>query len=96
MGAMKLALSVLSTTLVLVIDAVQLCMFIHAILSWVSPSDGEVGPIRAFINGVTEYVTYPVRLLLERFDWAKRSPLDLAFFITFLLLSLLSTLLTIL
>ncbi len=96
MAALKLALSVLATTLVLVIDAVQLCMFIHAILSWVAPAHGEVGPIRGFINAVTDLVTYPVRLFIERFDWARRSPLDLSFFITFILLSLISTLLTVL
>ena len=96
MTALKLAFSVLATTLVLVIDAVQLCMFIHAILSWVAPTGGEVGPIRGFINAVTDTVTYPVRLFLDRFEWARRSPLDLSFFITFLLLSLLSTILTVL
>ena len=96
MTALKLAFSVLATTLVLVIDAVQLCMFIHAILSWVAPAQGSVGPIRGFINAVTDTVTYPVRLFLERFEWARRSPLDLSFFITFLLLSLLSTILTVL
>jgi uncharacterized protein YggT (Ycf19 family) len=96
MTAVKLAFSVLATTLMLVIDAVQLCMFIHAILSWVAPTGGEVGPFRGFINAVTDIVTYPVRLFLERFEWARRSPLDLSFFITFLLLSLLSTILTVL
>ena len=84
------------TAFILLIDAVQLCMFIHAILSWISPASGNVGPIRAFINGVTELVTAPVRAFLERFEWARRSPLDLSFFLTFILLSLISTILTVL
>ena len=96
MTALRLAISILATTLVLVIDAVQLCMFIHAILSWVAPAQGSVGPIRAFINAVTETVTRPVRLFLDRFEWARRSPLDFSFLITFMLLSLLSFILSVL
>lgn len=96
MGILETVFSVFATTLVLLIDAVQFIMFIHAILSWVAPSHGNVGPIRAFLNGVTELVTAPVRAVLERFEWARRSPLDLSFFITYLLLSLISTLLTVL
>ena len=92
---MQTVLAVLSATIVLVIDAVQLCMFIHAILSWVSPPGDSVGPIRAFINGVVEYATLPVRLILDRFDWAKRSPIDISFLVTFLLLSFLSTIFSI-
>ena len=93
---MNTVLAVLSSTLVLLIDAVQLCMFIHAILSWVSPPGGDVGPVRAFINAVTEYATLPVRILLERFEWSRRTPIDLSYLITFLLLSLLSTIFSLL
>ncbi len=93
---MKILLSVLSATLILMIDAVQFIMLIHAILSWISPPSGKVGPIRAFINGVCDLATAPMRALLDRFEFAKRSPIDFSFLFTFLALSLLSTILSVL
>ena len=93
---LTLALQVLSSTVILMIGAIQLCMFITAILSLVSPPTGNVGPIRGFLMTVSDYVTYPVRRFLERFEWARRSPIDLSFLITYLLLSLLSTILSLL
>ena len=93
---MILVLQVLSSTVILLIGAIQLCMFISAILSFLSPPTGDVGPIRGFIMTVTDYVTYPVRVLLDRFEWARRTPIDLSFLITYLLLSLLSTILSLL
>ena len=93
---MKLFLSVLSATVILVIDAVQFIMLIHAILSWVFPGGGKAGPIRAFIDGVCELVTAPMRALLDRFEFTRRSPIDFSFLFTFIALSLLSTILSVL
>ena len=72
------------------IGAVQLCMFITAILSLVSPPTGNVGPVRGFLMTVTDYVTYPVRLLLDRFEFTRRIPIDLSFLVTYLLITLLT------
>ena len=83
-------LAVLKSTVFLILEAVQLCMFITAILSWFPPS-GEEGPIRRFLNTVTEFFVAPVRSFLERFEFVRRSPIDLSFFATFILLSLLSS-----
>ena len=93
---MSIVLHLFSSTVLLLIGAIQLCMFISAILSFVSPPTGDVGPIRGFIMTVTDYVTYPVRCLLDRFEWARRTPIDLSFLITYLLLSLLSTIFSLL
>ncbi|MBO7292931.1 MAG: YggT family protein [Clostridia bacterium] len=91
---MGIVLQVLSNTVILMIGAIQLCMFITAILSFLSPPTGDVGPIRGFLMTVSDYVTYPVRCLLDRFEWARRTPIDLSFLITYLLLSLISTILS--
>ena len=85
-------LSVLGRTLFLLCEAVQLLMLVRAVMSWFPPADGRGGPIRNFIYGLTEIFVAPVRALLDRFEWARRSPIDISFLITFLLLSLLSTL----
>ena len=85
-------LSILGRTLFLLCEAVQLLMLVRAVMSWFPPSDGRGGPIRTFVYSLTEVFIMPVRALLDRFEWARRSPLDISFLITFLLLSLLSTL----
>lgn len=93
---MKVLLRVFARTVVLFTDALQIMMLIRAFLSWFPPSDGNGGPIRNFIYVVTETFIAPVRAFLERYDWARRSPLDISFLVTYLLLSLISTFFTIL
>ena len=85
-------LSVLGRTLFLLCEAVQLLMLVRAVMSWFPPADGRGGPIRNFIYTLTEIFVMPVRALLDRFEWSRRSPIDISFLVTFLLLSLLSTL----
>ncbi len=60
----------------------------RAILSWV-PLD-EDNPIETFLYTVTEPVIAPVRAVLEHFGWFDGLPVDMAFFITFLLISVLT------
>ena len=86
-----LFLNVLSRTIVLLIDTVQFIMLIRAILSWFSPADGRGGVIRNFTYTVSEFFVAPVRAFLDRFDWVRRTPIDISFLVTFLLLSVLST-----
>ena len=86
-------LTVLCRTLLLFIEALQLLMLVRAVMSWFPPSSGRGGPFRAFVTGVTEMVIAPVRALLDRFPSVRRSPIDIAFLVTFLLLSAASTLL---
>ena len=88
---MRLILQVFAQTVVVLIDALQLMMLLRAILSWFPPSDGRGGPIRNFIYTATELFISPVRAFLDRFDWARRSPIDISFLVTYLLLSFVST-----
>jgi uncharacterized protein YggT (Ycf19 family) len=81
---------------VLLLDAVQMMMLIRAILSWFPPADGKGGVIRNFVYTVTEFFIAPVRALLDRFDWTRRTPIDISFLVTYLALSVLSTFFTIL
>ena len=90
---MRLVLSVLARTVLLLVHFLELAMFIRAIMSWFPPSSGRPGPFRAFIITVTDFIIAPVRAFLDRFEFVRRSPIDIAFLVTFLLLSLASTLL---
>ena len=87
---MRSLLYVFSRTIVLLLDAVQLMMLIRAILSWFPPNSKE-NVIRNFVYTVTEFFIAPVRAFLDRFDWVRRTPLDISFLVTYILLSLLST-----
>ena len=73
----------------LLVGALQTLMFIRAILSWLPMM--EENRFTEFVYQVTEVVIYPVRCLLERSPFVMSLPLDLSFFITFILLSVLQT-----
>ncbi|MGN1346229.1 MAG: YggT family protein [Eubacteriales bacterium] len=80
-------LYVVSATVRYLITAIQLLMLARAILSWL-PID-EDNAVVNFLYAVTEPVILPVRAVLERFGWFEGMPIDMSFFITFLLLSIL-------
>ncbi len=67
--------------------ALNIAMLIRAVLSWIPGVEGNV--FAGFIYTVTEPLIVPVRMLFSRFGWFERSPLDIAFFATGLILTLL-------
>ncbi len=81
-------LYVLTRTLSLAIGLIQTTMFLRVILSFFGPSDGR--GFRGFLEVFTEFFVAPVRAVMEKFEFVRRSPLDLSFFITYLLFSFLS------
>ena len=84
-------LYVISATVSYLITAIQFLMFARAILSWL-PVD-EDSAVGNFLYAVTEPVIMPVRAVIERFGWFEGMPIDMSFFITFLLLSILEMIL---
>jgi len=79
----------ITATLSFLLSALQFAMLARAILSWF-PMD-EDNAIVGFLYAVTEPVIMPVRALLERFGWFEGLPIDMSFFFTFILLSMLRT-----
>lgn len=73
----------------LLLSVIQLLMFARALLSWL-PID-EDSPVLTFLHAATEPFILPVRSILERFEFFASSPLDLSFFVTFLLISVLQS-----
>lgn len=67
--------------------ALQFLMFARAIMSWLPIDDDN--PIDNFLYAVTEPFIAPVRAVIERFGWFEGMPIDMSFFITFILLSIL-------
>ena len=75
-----------STVASLLLGFLELMMLVRAVMSWF-PIDEENAILR-FAYTVTEPFIYPVRLLLERIPAFREMPIDISFFVTFLLLSL--------
>ena len=86
----ELLLMVLGNTVEIIILLLQLAMFVRAILSWFPMEENR---FIGFLYAVTEPVILPVRMLFERLGWFQNLPIDISFFVTFLLLSLIGGLL---
>jgi len=78
--------------LILLAGICQLLLFVRAIFSWVP---GIGGKFSDFIYTVTEPILYPVRKLFDLFGANfGMSPIDIPFLVTFILLSLIETMLS--
>ncbi len=70
---------------------VQTAMLLRAILSWFFMD--EDNRVMAILYAVTEPFIVPVRALFEKLGWFRNLPIDISFFVTYLLLSIISMLL---
>ncbi len=67
-------------------------LFISALLSWVAP-DAE-GPLFNFICNVSDFLTAPVKLLLDKTGLFAGSPIDFSLTFTMILLAVIGMLFT--
>lgn len=88
---MDLALYILKSTILTLLDVMEIAMFVRAILSWFDP-EGE-GALSSFLFVITEPLVLPFRKLCEKMHWFEGSPLDFPFLFTVLMLAVVSTLL---
>ena len=70
-----------------VVMVLLVAMLLRAVMSWFISDDGS--KFYNFVCLITEPVIIPVRSLFERLGWFQNLPLDISFYITYLLLSLL-------
>ena len=63
---------------------VQTAMFLRAILSWFIPDENN--RLVQFLIVITEPFIIPVRVLLEKLNLFQNTPIDVSFFINYLLL----------
>jgi uncharacterized protein YggT (Ycf19 family) len=75
---------------VLILSVLQIAMLIRAIMSWFP---GDSNKLEIFLYSITEPLILPVRKLFERFNWFQGLPIDVSFFVTYLLLSIVLVLL---
>ena len=88
---MALVVALLRGTVQALLSLVQICFFVRALLSWFPVR--EDNPILIFVSMVTEPFIAPIRALFERMGWFRNFPLDMSFFVAFLLVSAVESLL---
>ena len=88
---MQLVVALLRGTVRALLSVVEICFLVRAILSWFPIR--EDNPILTFTSMVTEPFIAPVRALFDRFGWFRDFPLDMSFFVSFLLVNVASSLL---
>lgn len=71
---------------------IEIAMFVRAVISFVPSLQG--GIFDQFSYAMSEPFIVPMRILLDRFESVRNLPVDVPFFITFLLISVIQTLLT--
>ena len=77
---------ILSRTVLALLSLLETAMFIRALLSFFSRGESF---FEQFLALITEPFIAPVRFLLMRFRFVQESPIDLSFFATFLIISVL-------
>ena len=87
---MTVALMVVKSAVSIFLMAIQLAMLLRAVLSWFPLDNGFVD----FLHNVTEPFIYPIRRLFERFGWFQGVPIDISFMVSYLLISIISVLLS--
>ena len=86
---MDLFVTIFARTALALLFALELCMLIRAILSWFPIKDDD--PILLFVTMVTEPIVAPIRALFDHFGWFRNIPIDISFFVAYILLSIVST-----
>jgi len=86
----QILLYVLAASVAIVLNLLYIAMFLEAILSWFMPEDRM---IMVVLTAITSPIVLPVRMLLSRIPALARLPIDLSFFVAFLLLGVISSML---
>lgn len=90
MNAGAMVFFVLQKFVYVLINVLQVAMFLRAILSWFDPM--QEGRLSVFLMVVTEPVILPIRALCQKMHWFEGLPLDIPFLLTWILLSVIQTL----
>ena len=79
----------------LFISVIQFAMLARAIFSWIPMSgDGKMGEfldkLAGFLYFLTEPIIIPFRKLFDKFDSLRSFPLDIPFFVAFLVINMIT------
>ena len=82
-GIELLVIEIIKQVVIILLTTVQFAMLARAILSWF-PIDNRFVD---FLHAITEPFIIPVRMLFEKMNWFSGLPIDMSFFVTYILLS---------
>ena len=88
---MPTVFTVITDVVVLLLLGVQIAMMLRAILSWFFMDSNKFVD---FLYAITEPFIVPIRLLFEKLGWFQNLPIDVSFMVSYLLLSVLSLVLS--
>lgn len=81
--------SLIKNVVIIFLTAVQFAMLARAILSWFPVDNKAVD----FLYAVTEPFIYPVRALFQKMNWFTGLPIDIAFLVSYIILTVIVTVL---
>lgn len=87
---MPVIASMLVTLVRGILWVLNIAMLVRAILSWFPGT--EDSPVSRFLAVLTEPIIMPVRALFNKMGWFQDMPLDISFFVTYLLISIIASL----
>ncbi len=73
----------------LFLAVLEMLMIVRMLLSWMPVDDDS--PVVNFVFAMTEPLILPVRIILERSATVQALPIDLSFFVVFVLLGIIQT-----
>lgn len=73
-----------------ILMVLQIAMLVRAVMSWFPIGDNIISDIA---YAITEPVIIPVRNIMDRFESVRNFPIDISFFVTFMIITMLSTVL---
>lgn len=83
---MQLFLMIVQNIVVVFLSAMELAMLVRAVMSWFP---GDSNKFEEFLYAITEPLIMPYRKLFAKFNWFTDMPIDIAFFATYLTLTVL-------
>ena len=90
---MYVFIEIIKSFVLVFLSALEIAMLIRAVLSWFVMGDG--GKFVNFLYAITEPFIAPVRAFLVKMNWLQNSPIDFSFLLTYLIISVLSMILTV-
>ncbi len=88
---MELLVAVIKHAVIIFLMVLQLCMLVRAFMSWFVSDENR---LMDFLYTVTEPFIVPIRALLDKLGWFSGLPIDISFMVAYLLISLLTLLLS--
>lgn len=69
----------------------QILMFARVIMSWLMPDEDNM--LSRFVYTVTDPIIIPVRMVLEKIDFIRNMPIDISFFVAYIILVIVQSIL---